>query len=177
MMADRLTNEWTPDLKSAFGEYGVIGEQGEVIVPKYLIDQGAEVYVYPDSYEAQAQYKFDLAFKFPHWKSFVTVNVKAQKAPAQPKNTFRIKLHLLKEAVDVGTVHRWWHIDLLTGDMAYYDVVEMYGFITRRLEVCEDKPHLENPFIEYYNDLLIPKQIFVDKFTWIDGDSYNIESK
>ena len=171
-MTKRLTPEFTPTLEEAFGPNGAIGERGEVVVERYLKTTGAKVISYPESYEAQAVFKIDIAFKYPDWKDWVTANIKATQSTKQPPETFRVNLNLIREAVNVNTVDRWWHVNLITGDMAYYDVHEMLGFLTRRLDLYERKPDLARQFTQYYDDQLLPKAVFEEYFTWIGGEDY-----
>ena len=158
-MNNRLTNEWTDTAGEAFGQRGIDGEEGEKVVAKYLVNDGAEVRTYPESHIAQVECKIDLAFRYPSYKKdrWITVDVKSQTSSLQDEihpDTFRINYKRLVAAQENNTVDRWWHVNLLTGAMAYYDVAEMVGFLNRCLMLVNIE--------KYYDDLLVPKSVFID---------------
>ena len=61
-MAERLTTDWTETAEEAFGETGVVGESGEVVVKGILESLGLEdVQHYPSDKKLQLEGK-DLSF-------------------------------------------------------------------------------------------------------------------
>lgn len=122
-MGGRLTNEWTDTLEEAFGASGAKGREGELFVMEAVSSWGWYVRDNETSYEEQVAGQ-DIWIKNPSWANYYSVDVKANLDKygnfyVNPKEWLNPK----------KKNHRFWHVNVDTGWMAWYDRVQMQEFI------------------------------------------------
>jgi hypothetical protein len=125
-MSERLTNKWTPDLESAYGESGKKGREGELFVKEAILSWGWEVQDNESDYAQQVSGQ-DLLIRKPTWANFYSIDVKNNLTKF---GSFAVDTNengwLFKPT---KTSHRIWHVNTETGWMAWYGRDEMKVYI------------------------------------------------
>ena len=123
-MSDRLTSQWTPTLEQAFGASGAKGREGEMFVKEAVESWGWDVIDNEASYEEQVAGQ-DLWIKKPSWHNHYSIDVKAN------MNDFgAFYVDPVEWMKSEKKNHRYWHVNVDTGWMAWYAREEMQNYIT-----------------------------------------------
>jgi hypothetical protein len=137
-MTDRLTDEWTPSLKEAFGERGERGRNGELLVIKFLESTGHEVVDHESDHQSQVR-GIDISFKKPHWNRMYTGDCKAN---LRNDGSFYLEYHVWKNSkrrpgwLFTCKADRVFHVNVAKQWLCYYDLNQLkqriadYNFAT-----------------------------------------------
>lgn len=123
LASGRLTNEWTDTLEEAFGANGSKGRDGELFVIDAVCSWGWLVKDNETDYQEQVAGQ-DIWIKKPTWSNYYSVDVKAN---LDKYGNFYV---VPKEWLNPKKRnHRFWHVNVDTGWMAWYDRIDMQEYI------------------------------------------------
>ena len=126
--SNRLTSKWTETAEEAFGVSGAKGRQGELFVKRAIESWGWYVTDNEEDYKSQVAGE-DLWIQKPEWANAYSVDVKNNLNKfgsfyVEPKEWMNPKKRN----------HRFWHVNVDTGWMAWYSREDMqYYFKTRNI--------------------------------------------
>ena len=123
MTSTRLTPQWTPTLEEAFGASGAKGREGELFVKEAVESWGWDVIDNEASYEEQVAGQ-DLWIKKPTWHNHYSIDVKNN------MNDFgAFYVDPVEWMKPEKKNHRFWHVNIETGWMAWYGREDMQNYI------------------------------------------------
>ena len=119
----RLTELWTDSLEEAYGESGAKGREGELFVLEAVRSWGWEVKDNESDFNQQVAGQ-DIWIKKPTWKNFYSIDVKAN---LDKYGSFYVYPDQWLNPKKKN--HRFWHVNVETGWMAWYDRVQMQTYL------------------------------------------------
>lgn len=139
-MSDRLTPEWTETLDEAFGARGTKGRLGEEFLIKSLKSWGWEVKHFESDRKKQTS-GIDVEFKDPKWRDFYSGDAKNN---MDEYGCFYVyEDWLFKTKAD-----RIFHVNPVTGWIAWYSVEEMRSYYNKDLEYIRIIPSKSPKFVK-----------------------------
>ena len=131
---NRLTSDWTKTAEEAYGPSGKAGRSGEQWLANLLRNRGYEVTDYEDSYKHQLQ-GIDLVIKKSKASQQFTIDVKTN---VKNDGTFFVETAETGWLLNNSKVSDFiWHVNISTGDMAWYSRSKMKNFVISKLNDTE----------------------------------------